>query len=137
MYVSTARPGISQESIYELMQKTKKFNDSKGIDGLLLFSEGNFLQVIEGEKEEILKLWDRIQKDPDHYNVIRIFDRSTPARVSEGYKCDFVTAYSAAGKTTYHDCSGYLEGFDPVTQKVLENLIRVFIPSEHRMPADY
>jgi hypothetical protein len=34
---------------------------------MLLFKEGNFLQVLEGEESEVMKLYETIARDPRHH----------------------------------------------------------------------
>ncbi|MBQ0737313.1 BLUF domain-containing protein [Mesonia mobilis] len=42
--------------------------------GLLLFSYGNFFQVIEGETAKVNNLWQKIKKDDRHKSIIKIFE---------------------------------------------------------------
>lgn len=63
-YVSTAAKNLTSPEINDLLDFSKKTNTRKDIKGVLLYSEGNFFQVLEGEKADILELFGRIEKIP-------------------------------------------------------------------------
>ncbi len=48
--------------------------------GMLLFKDGNFLQVLEGEESVVMKLYDTISHDPRHYGVSIIDQGNLEAR---------------------------------------------------------
>lgn len=72
-YVSTASE-LSDFQIKELMHTTKLKNEALGITGILMQSDQNFFQIIEGEKNIINELYEKIEKDIRHFNLIKIFD---------------------------------------------------------------
>ena len=74
-YVSTAHPSLANSDINELFKFVKHYNNDQNITGILMYSDGNFFQVLEGEKEQIQILFEKIKLDSRHYNVIKIFDR--------------------------------------------------------------
>jgi hypothetical protein len=61
------------EKLFEFVKL--KNNDLK-ITGILMYSDGNFLQVLEGQKDLIDPLFKKIKQDSRHYNIINIFDRA-------------------------------------------------------------
>jgi len=65
-----------------------KNNDLK-IKGILMFSDGNFFQVLEGKKEHIHLLFEKIQQDERHYNIIKIFDREITNSAFSKYHSSF------------------------------------------------
>ncbi len=73
-YVSTSSK-LSNHQINELMSDSKLKNEEDGITGVLMYSDQNFFQIIEGEKKIIIELYAKIERDPRHYNLIKIFDR--------------------------------------------------------------
>ncbi|MFD2564441.1 BLUF domain-containing protein [Aquimarina rubra] len=74
-YVSTADLSLTNAEVNELFEFVKLSNNSQNITGILMYSDGNFFQVLEGENDVITSLFEKIQSDPRHYNVIKIFDR--------------------------------------------------------------
>ena len=57
-----------------ILQGSVKNNESKDITGLLLYKGGCFLQLLEGEKEVVEDLYDKIYNDPRHKNIITLVD---------------------------------------------------------------
>ena len=47
---------------------------------MLLYGEGGFVQLLEGERERVRALFDRIARDPRHSRVFLALDGRTPAR---------------------------------------------------------
>ena len=43
-----------------------------GITGMLLYNDGNFMQVLEGEEEGVRDLFGKITRDPRHRGIITL-----------------------------------------------------------------
>ncbi len=71
-YVSTAASGISNNEIEDLLKLSSTNNNRDQITGILLFSNGNFFQVLEGEKKVITEIFEKIKQDRRHRNLISI-----------------------------------------------------------------
>jgi hypothetical protein len=69
MYVSRAVPAVDQEELLSILRKSKSNNPSQGITGVLCFSEGIFLQVLEGGRGAVNRLYNRIATDHRHTQV--------------------------------------------------------------------
>ncbi len=65
-YVSTAVEMFTSESLHELVRKAAEKNQTLDITGVLLYSGGAFLQVLEGPEPEVAELFARIELDPRH-----------------------------------------------------------------------
>lgn len=72
VYQSTAAVQFSTQNLIDLLNKARQVNSSLGVSGMLLFKEGNFLQVLEGDQEAIVKLYAKIGTDFRHRNVITL-----------------------------------------------------------------
>ena len=72
VYVSTATQRFTEADLLALLGVSRKNNEPVGISGLLLHRDGNFIQVLEGEEEVVLKTQARIAKDPRHSGIITI-----------------------------------------------------------------
>jgi len=55
-------------------------NQADGITGMLLYSGGNFLQVLEGAAEQVQATYDRICLDPRHRNCLVLLEHDVPER---------------------------------------------------------
>jgi hypothetical protein len=69
MYASRAVPAIDQEALVAILRKSKVNNPGAGVTGVLCFSEGIFLQVLEGGRAAVNQLYNRIANDPRHGDV--------------------------------------------------------------------
>lgn len=56
-YVSTANRLLTNADINELLDFVKVKNNSLNITGILMYSDGNFFQILEGEKTIIKELF--------------------------------------------------------------------------------
>ena len=70
MYASRATGEISSEDLVAILKKSKANNPGQGITGVLCYSGGVFLQVLEGGRAAINALYNRIINDPRHRDVM-------------------------------------------------------------------
>lgn len=80
IYVSSARGPLSKEELVDILTKSRTNNAKLEITGLLLYREGNFMQMIEGERSAVEKLYARIADDPRHGGIISLFRGEVTAR---------------------------------------------------------
>jgi uncharacterized membrane protein (DUF373 family) len=66
LYISSAIEPFSTKDLLGLLQVCRESNAASGVTGMLLYGNGTFLQVLEGEEKVIDDLVDRIRKDPRH-----------------------------------------------------------------------
>ena len=69
MYASRAVPAVDQEELLAILKKSKANNPKAGVTGVLCFSEGVFMQVLEGGRSAVNKLYNRIAGDSRHTDV--------------------------------------------------------------------
>jgi hypothetical protein len=73
-------PEINDE-LQSILATSRVNNDRAGITGALLYSAGNFAQVLEGPLPAIERTFELIQRDPRHSEVIVI--QSGPAETRD------------------------------------------------------
>ncbi len=78
IYVSTAEHLLSDEEIKAILDSSVRHNRENGITGMLLYCQGSFLQILEGEAAAIDEVIGRIQQDRRH-NGINILSRGEVA----------------------------------------------------------
>ena len=69
MYASRAVPTVNQDELVAILRKSKANNPAVGVTGVLCFSEGIFLQALEGGRSAVNQLYNRIVSDPRHSQV--------------------------------------------------------------------
>lgn len=89
VYVSSATQLFSETELVELLKRAKENNLRNGITGMLLYSNGNFIQVIEGEEDSVQTLHQKILTDPRHKNVITLLTRPLTQRMFSEWSMGF------------------------------------------------
>jgi len=56
VYSSEAAPGLTPAELEGMLAESRIRNKAHGISGVLIFVDGAFLQVLEGEKNDVLDL---------------------------------------------------------------------------------
>jgi hypothetical protein len=79
LYISTA-PTLSRNEVEAILATSARNNPARGITGLLLYNGRNFLQLIEGEEEELVALMLKITEDPRHSGISLLDRRSIEQR---------------------------------------------------------
>jgi hypothetical protein len=69
MYASRAVSSVDQDALLAIVRKSKANNPPLGVTGVLCYSEGIFLQVLEGGRSAVNRLYNRIAADPRHSEV--------------------------------------------------------------------
>jgi len=69
MYASRAVDAVDTDALVAILRKSKANNPSQGITGVLCCSGGIFLQVLEGGRGAVNRLYARIVSDPRHADV--------------------------------------------------------------------
>ena len=80
VYVSTASETWDQDGLKALLARCRSRNAAAGVTGLLLYRDGVFMQVLEGEEEAVRALYRRIAHDPRHHDVTNIWVAHAPQR---------------------------------------------------------
>lgn len=72
VYASRAAGNIDADLVASILDSSRQANPEHGITGLLCYQPGHavFLQVIEGSREEVNRLYCNIVRDPRHGEVV-------------------------------------------------------------------
>ncbi|MBK5929490.1 BLUF domain-containing protein [Halochromatium salexigens] len=73
-YASTATRELNRDDLLQILNYARQHNAEQGITGLLLFQGGHFLQVLEGEADQIRNLFKQISKDERHHQITLLFE---------------------------------------------------------------
>ena len=126
-YVSSANPNLKQEEIEELLKSSTKSNNHNGITGVLLCSETNFFQLIEGDKVKIKDLFSLIEKDPRHSNIIKFIETPVSKPPYSGYVFGVIsdrTKYNYSELRKYYN---HVSVLDPKSLKAVKGIIKSMI----------
>jgi len=76
VYVSSATVPFSKADLLGLLEKSRVNNERDGLSGILLYKDGNFMQVLEGEEVAVMTTYDRISKDSRHGGILTLLTRT-------------------------------------------------------------
>jgi hypothetical protein len=80
IYVSSAIELLSDIELENILVASRRNNSKADITGMLLYKDGNFMQLLEGPQLAVKSLLDKIQDDPRHRGVLRLLEEETEKR---------------------------------------------------------
>jgi hypothetical protein len=80
VYVSSAVVPFNGSQLQDLLTVSRDRNQECGLTGMLLYLHGNFIQLLEGEKEAVVATRERIGKDPRHRGMITLLETECEKR---------------------------------------------------------
>ena len=89
-YVSTETEAFSQIDLVELLAVARGANAARGVTGLLLYREGCFYQVLEGNEFAVNKTFHDIERDPRHRDVQVLFKGEAESREFSDWQMGFL-----------------------------------------------
>lgn len=79
-YTSRASEMMTDIQLDQLLNQATRFNKLHNITGLLLYNDGIFFQVLEGQEATVNALYGSIKQDFRHYDVRQIYSQTTEER---------------------------------------------------------
>ena len=89
VYVSTACELFDEAELIAQLQSFRDANQAHNITGLLLYHSGCIMQAIEGPEAAILDLYNNIQKDQRHKNIIMLLKDNITERSFSDWSMGF------------------------------------------------
>jgi hypothetical protein len=74
IYISAAAAPLSPRELRQLLETCNDNNRNKNITGMLLYKDGNFMQLLEGSESAVSQLHASICKDSRHRGVITLHE---------------------------------------------------------------
>lgn len=107
VYTSVSTDKILSEQVDNILQRSQKNNSKNEITGVLICNGGHYMQCLEGTKDNVINLFEKIKKDKRHSDVKTLFEGHTAERVFGDWSM------------TYKD----IHSFKPYLQEEIEELI--------------
>lgn len=92
IYSSESATPMQMDELEEILEHARSSNSAKGITGALVYVEGIFLQILEGEIESVQNLMTRISSDVRHETVTVLKE----GEISSAIFSDWTMAYVGA-----------------------------------------
>jgi hypothetical protein len=131
VYFSSSVSQFQEEDLTTILQQSRQNNSESGVTGVMLYVRGSIIQVLEGEKEIVESLYQRIEKDHRHYEVVRVFSRPITNRLfadwNMGYETITTSQLEDVKRTVSLDSSNELP--DQAKDHIILKTIKVFYDS--------
>lgn len=72
IYVSKASQLMGMLSLTQILDSSVRWNDTHDLTGVLFYDNGHFCQLLEGDKFDVLEVWERISNDKRHHILRRL-----------------------------------------------------------------
>jgi signal transduction histidine kinase len=100
IYASKAVDNLCENDLIAILTTARKFNQLSYITGMLIYHHGFFLQIIEGEKADIINLfYSHITNDKRHHNISVFHEGYALKREFANWQMGF---YGTNGHETYN-----------------------------------
>jgi len=89
LYVSGASRPMPDADIEDILTTSRRNNTREGITGMLLWADGVFIQILEGEADKVRDLVARIGQDERHRNFMVLFEQTSDRRLFSDWSMGF------------------------------------------------
>ncbi|MEQ8302939.1 MAG: BLUF domain-containing protein [Cyclobacteriaceae bacterium] len=101
VYTSRATQAFDQLQLVDLLKHSRKYNRLWDVTGILLYIEGKFIQVLEGDKDVVQEVYARVKKDPWHDRVVVVEEGESERRIFKNWAMGFrISSYSEFSSVT-------------------------------------
>lgn len=92
IYSSESATPMQMDDLEDILEGARESNAEVGITGALVYVDGFFLQVLEGDAEEVRQLMGRIARDLRHESVTVLKQGEIPAALFSDWNMAYVSA---------------------------------------------
>jgi len=95
---------MNDNELIDILKVSKRNNIAANVTGMLIYSDGVFMQVIEGADDEVRKIFQKIQVDARHNNIIKL----TEGSLAERNFADWSMMFPSAKAEDLENLGGYI-----------------------------
>lgn len=103
IYSSSATFQVTDKALEELLTEARTNNEQLNVTGVLLYHNGQFMQLLEGEAAVLSELYRVIEQDPRHAGVLKLADKPIEARSFPNW----AMAYKPVDAAAFEQLQGY------------------------------
>jgi len=89
IYMSTSIRLLSDAELKQLLRQCQANNAINDLSGMLLYSEGSFVQVLEGAAKDLDAIYEKIKNDRRHKNIIQLAKGNLNERLFPSWSMGF------------------------------------------------
>ncbi|TGE08199.1 BLUF domain-containing protein [Hymenobacter fodinae] len=105
IYMSRGTQAMSDDQLRTLLQQARAANEEQNITGALVYGDGQFMQIIEGEESVLAALYAKLLADPRHTSVVKLADKQVGQR-SFG---EWSMGFRPVSAEDFAELTGYVE----------------------------
>lgn len=105
IYCSSANHIFSEQELADILTVSRANNTSLNVTGILLYSNGNIAQVLEGEQAVVKNLYEKIEKDQRHRNVLLL----ASGEFAERSFSEWSMAFKTVKPEEWSECEGHMQ----------------------------
>jgi len=122
-YTSVAADAFGPGDIFKIVESSNRNNANVGVTGFLMFKEGQFLQILEGDPEALNTLMRVIEKDERHHSIETFSREEISERLFPQWGMKrFVPPTTLADLADFHDI---LDQAPPKVAEAIEGFLAV------------
>ncbi|MBK5214413.1 MAG: BLUF domain-containing protein [Flavobacteriaceae bacterium] len=91
-FISNSVRLLQDDELEAFLAISKVHNLVRNITGILLYNEGTFLEVMEGEYDDVLVLISKISRDPRHNQITVMMDQEISNRLFESFQTGILSS---------------------------------------------
>ena len=103
VYRSLASPTTKKPDVEDILKRARRFNIDNEITGCLVYHKGLFIQYLEGNKNIVLELYSRIEKDVRHTEVTLLSSGYSYSREFDNWSMGYQNIIIAKNQFKYLD----------------------------------
>lgn len=96
---------MTEADLAELLAQAQRGNAQRGITGALVYGDGQFMQIMEGEQATLEALYAHIKQDRRHTGLFKLADRPIEARRF----AEWSMAFQVVSPAAFQQLAGYVE----------------------------
>jgi hypothetical protein len=131
VYISTAVKLMDDNSLLKILDIARKHNAEHAVTGVLLYSDGTFIQALEGPGGGVDNIYEAIVNDSRHKNITKLVDNEITGRSFNDWWMGFATT----SPEKMNELTGYIQAtdrlFDENDNSITTSIIKTFIATNN------
>ena len=124
-YISNVAPQLSNKDIDHVLTQASQKNNEASVSGILLHNLGHFFQVLEGEKDLVLDLYEnKIKKDKRHLGLYEVYNKPSTTPIFMNYNAKYNLIKT---EEDLKQIKSYLSSLRTTTSDKLSRLLNPFV----------
>ena len=140
LYISAANHEFTEDELGELLTQARVNNEKMNVSGMLLYHEGSFIQALEGPKEQVEEIYQKIGKDTRHTETRILFKGETRQRDFDGWSMGFYRSNQSSAENLegFHQflTNGFRQNGDGVNDGTARKALLAFREGKWRQHVD-